>query len=127
MSPAIAGLALMAKAAAWYAADRGSIPLTGTNHVEVSKRPKEPGCKPGERSSSQVRLHAFCTKHALVAQVEERLVEAQEVGVSKSPRCTTVLMLKIFSGLAQRQSYRLLGGQMQVRILQPEPITGGCF
>lgn len=84
---ALAGLASMAKAAAWYVADRGSNPLTGTNHVEVSKWPKEPGRKPGELRSSQVQIHAFYSNHALVAQLVERLVEAQEVGGSKSPRC----------------------------------------
>ena len=55
--------------------------------VEVSKWPKEPGRKPGELRSSQVQIHAFYSNHALVAQTVERLVEAQEVGGSKSPRC----------------------------------------
>lgn len=85
--PAFAGLASKAKAAAWYAADRGSNPLTGTIHVEVSKWPKEPGRKPGELSSSQVQIHAFYSRHALVAQTVERLVETLEAGVPKPPRC----------------------------------------
>ena len=83
-----AGLASMEKAAAWYAADRGSIPLTGTNHVEVSKWSKEPGRKPGGLRPSRVRIHAFYTNDALVAQLVERLSENQEVGVSKPPQCT---------------------------------------
>lgn len=57
--------------------------------------------------------------YALVAQTVERLVETQEVGDSKPPRCANSN-----SGLAQRQSYRLLSGTMQVRILRPEPNTG---
>ncbi len=78
----------MAKAAARYAADRGSNPLTGTIHVEVSKWSKEPGRKPGGRRPSRVRIHAFYIINALVAQTVERLIEAQEVGVSNPPQCT---------------------------------------